>query len=640
MPEATPRQHDAHLSDLIAVLGDDPPLDLAARLADRPGLGSARVEQVRFPWGRVFVQTTFGGPPPAIERGAPAFVGRAVVRASKRPGDATRAAIVRMSGGLLAGAETLSESLSGMFAAFEFDDRGIRVLTDRMGFRPVYVARDAGGRVRSLGTHAETVAEASGTGDRIDAVSVAELLVHNDITFPYTTRETMRELPPASITTIDGASRDIGSRVLWEPLEPDSFPPPDAMRHKMRDAMLEAGQDLTRGCERIGVLLSGGADSRAVLGAVLAAVNEPARVTGLTYVTRENNETAVAARVAAEAGCRHEMVRRDEHYFPRMLGRGLALLGCELRGNCHGLGVADNSMADRFDVVIGGQLSDTMLKDHFVDITTRARLRPRNLKQRVREIVPGLRRPLPVSPPGHTTGRAQLEPMLTEAIRERVRERRAERLREVQRVRPETGAVWHRFWPGSRQDDSAHTLGNARIMAGDTLFAHTAIVEAASELSLQARIGGVPANRAIVDVCGPLACVENANTGLPIDAPDAAVRRAKREKAHRAATPPPTPEDRAPWNAVETSWVDPKVMQQRSPEWVEARRRLEGSEALGFLDTIVGRGGASLIGSYQEDLPSNINHIAVQIAVWLDGVLAGGRGDPDELEQPAAADSR
>jgi hypothetical protein len=645
MPSTQP-----HVSDLIVVLGEGPAVDVCAMLAARPGLGGSIVHRIDRVWGTVWVQTTFGAPIDRAEFEEAIFVGRPVVRQGRDALGLSPHEWLRHAGGLDSpppsrapesrAPERLSAGLSGMFALFQFDDAGVRVLTDRMGFRPVYVGRDERGEVRSIGTHAETVAAASGTGDRIDAVSVAELLVHNDITFPYTTRETMRELPPASLTTIDAKDRVCSSQVLWEPTEPEVFPAPEAMRARMRDAMLEAGRDLTWGCDRIGVLLSGGADSRAVLGAVLHAVDDPAKITGLTYVTRENNETRVAARVAEAAGCCHQLVLRDEHYFPRMLGRGLALLGCELRGNCHGLGVADRGLADRFDVVIGGQLSDTMLKDHFVDITTRAGLRTPTLKQRARQLIPGLRRPLPVSPPGHTTGRAQLEPILTDDMRRRVRERRSQRLRDVQRIRPQTGAVWHRFWPCSRQDDSAHTLGNTRIMISDTIFAHSAIIEVASDLSLRARLDGVEANAAITDVCGRLASIENANTGLPIDAPSSAIRRAKKARPVRPGTAQAAPEDHAPWNAVQTSWVDPKLMQQRSPDWIRAREKLGQSPALVFLDTIVGRGGNTLVGAYQDDLPSNINHIAVQIALWLDMVLGETSPERQEASQAITPESR
>lgn len=41
-----------------------------------------------------------------------------------------------------------------------------------------------------------------------------------------------------------------------------------------------------------------------------------------------------------------------------------------------------------------------------------------------------------------------------------------------------------------------------------------------------------------------------------------------------------------------------------------------------------------MIGSYQDDLPSNMNHIGVQIALWLDGVLGSAPSG-----RPAAAET-
>lgn len=621
----TPRER--HVSELVLVFGE-PAADVVALLRDRPSLASSDIAEIPTAWGRVWVQHTFpvrpdeqGTPPHRVLVGRPT-VRSAVVADPPRPG-----AWLEARGGIASRPTEASEALSGMFAAFEFDDQSVRILTDRMGFRPVYVARDDSGKVRSIGTHAETVASASGTGSRIDPVSVAELLVHNDITFPYTTRETMRELPPASLTTIPASTREPASETLWEPTEPARFPPATQMRARIAEAMRESARDLTRGCDRVGVLLSGGADSRAVLGAVRDGAPKGTRVDALTYVTRENNETRVAGKIAAAAGSTHVLVRRGEDYFPKMLGRGLSLLGCELRGNCHGLGIADQGIAADYDAVIGGQLSDTLLKDHFMSMRCRHEHRSPTFKQAVRSLIPGLRRPPPESSPEHTTGRDLLEPMvLTEAMRQSVRARRDARLEAVRCVRPSTAEMWRRFWPCSRQDDSAHTLGNTRIMRSDTLYAHSAVVEVASDLSYDARVDGVPANGAIIDVSGPLGAIENANTGLPIDATPAQLRQARKaRRAARALEPQSAPNDAAPWNAVESSWVDPKIMQKQSPEWIEARARLAGSPALGFLDGIAERGGKALIGSYQGDLPSNTNHIAMQIAVWLDAALPSDR---------------
>ncbi|RMH30771.1 MAG: hypothetical protein D6692_01130 [Planctomycetota bacterium] len=610
----------APVSDLIIRFGDAPDDGaIAGRLGGRAGLASGVVSVIDAPWGRVWIQRAWADGS-GVDRLPPrVIVGRASVRSGFRDGPVSPDAWLGSNQGLGDGTAAC-QALSGMFAAFEFDPSGVSVLTDRMGFRPVYVVRDAEGRARAMGTDAEAVALAGGVWRSIDEVSVAELFVHNFITFPYTTREGMTELDPASITRVDGADRSVRTRVLWEPTEPDRFDDASKMRARIIAAMREAGSDLTAGCRRVGVLLSGGIDSRAVL----ASMPEGLDLAALTYVTRENNEVHIAKRLASIAGVEHIAVRRGEDFYPNLLARGLSLLGCELRGNCHGLCLVDNGLNEQFDAIIGGQLSDTFLKDHFMDAPSRMRARPASPIQKLRHALFGHPADRARASRNHTTGRHLHEPQLTEPMRARVAERRERRLAEVARVRPTTAAMWTRFWPCSRQDDSAHTLGNARFAWSDTLFAHSGVVEVMRDLSPECRVDGRVANAAFAELCGPLASVENANTGLPIDADLRAQRQGKqRPDIPSQPSAEPSLDDPSPWNAVRGSWVNPVVMQQRSPAWIQARASLAGSPALAVLDRVIDRGGRAMIASYQDDLPSNMNHIGVQIALWLDGILGG-----------------
>lgn len=587
-------------------------------------MGDLTPEAFSEPWGEVYAQRARGrGLAPAISGGRIIIpVGRPVIRDEGvgASADALARWVLETLGEktLAEGAETLTERLSGMYAILEVSERGVSVLTDHMGFRPVYAAHDASGAVIGLGTHLESLAHACGLESDFDLVSLGELFTHNYITFPYTTRRSIAELPPCSVSVWDPAPGSVKSSVLWEPTEPDVFPDETAMRRRLRAALVEAGDDLTRGCENAAVLLSGGMDSRAVLAAIPSSRVDVA----LTYVTRENRETAVAGEVARAAGTTQVLVRRGDDYFPELVRRGLDLLGMELRGNCHGLCIADSGLAGQYDVVIGGQLSDTLLKDHFMPFGRRDALRPRSLRQRVRELIKG---PVPTREPdaAHTTGRAALEAQLTTEIAKGVRERKERRLNEVRRVRPTTADEWQRFWPCSRQDDSAHTLGNTRLMCSDTLFAHQAIVEVARDYDPALRVDGRVTDSVFIELCGPLGQIINANTGLPANASRRQMHAQwKRDKKQRAGQAPSQD-----WNDVQTSWVNPVTMQQTSPFWVRSRERLRGSPALGVLDGVIARGGEVMIGSYQDDLPSTANHIAMQLALWLDAVLTPAGAD-------------
>lgn len=603
------------MGDFLIVFGERG--DVArgrASLVNRPGMGGHAVREFAFGWGRAVLQEPKGQGFAPLESGGRTLVcvGRPVVRGGGcGPGPAAFGEWVReISAGasLAEGAERATASLSGMYAIFELSEDAIVVLTDHMGFRPVYVARSRDRALLGIGTHVESLASAAGMTLDVDPVSVGELFAHNYVTFPYTTRRGIRELEPCSLTTVRVRRLELDTRVLWEPTEPTRFPGAGVMSERLKSALLEAGSDLVRGCDRVGVLLSGGIDSRAVLAALPGGTG----VSALTYVTRENRETRVAAEVAAAAGAARISVRRGEDYFPTLVGRGLGLLGMELRANCHGLCLADNGLTDSFGVVIGGQLSDTLLKDHFMPLEKRQALRPLGLRGRLRRIVKG-REPVKRAGAGHTTGREAIESELTPEIRAAVRARKERRLEEVRRVRPTTADEWQRFWPCSRQDDSAHTLGNARITCSDTLFAHQAVVEISRDFAPALRVDGRLTNAVFCDICGALAEIENANTGLPASASLRDQRKGRRvREVDRRET------DGGDWNAVETSWVNPVVMQQRSPFWVEGRARLASSGAASFLSGVIARGGETMLSSYQDDLPSTSNHIAFQLALWLD----------------------
>jgi len=518
--------------------------------------------------------------------------------------------------GLSNHAEQISESLSGMYTIIELAEHAITVLTDRMGFRPFYLAVNEDGSAVGAGSSVEALALATGLQTSFDLVSLGELLVHNFVTFPFTTRQGITELQPCSVTEIDPMTGGYDSRVIWEPTEPTVFGSNTEVAHRLEHAIRTAADDITAGCTNAAVLLSGGFDSRLVI----AAVPKDRLGAALTYVTNENRETRVASDVARAAGTDQVLVQRSEDYFPGLVERGMRLLGMELRGNTHGLCIADNGLADRFDVVIGGQLSDTLLKDHFMPFSKRDALEQQGLRPIVRRLIKGPVPPRVISPE-HTTGRAQLEVHLRPDIRDHVRARKSERMEAVRRVRPSSAEEWHRFWPCSRQDDSSHTLGNTRLTISDTLFAHTDIVEVARDLSAEMRAGGKLADRVFMKICGPLASITNANTGLPANASARALRAAQKRKRLDRQRQAQSGQERMDWNAVENSWADPVAMQKHSPEWIARRDRLKDSPAVRVLDQLLERGGEQMMDSYQDDLPSTTNHIAMQMMLWADSLL-------------------
>lgn len=611
------------MSDLVVVFGASAnEQEARAHLSRGPGVWAEGVRTFRFPWGVVGVRPPkVGGYDPMHEGGRlVAVVGRP--RMMGRDHETTGAGFARLISPRWteAGAGALLAELTGMFVLVQADSTGVRLLTDRMGFRPVY----QGGMV--IGTRLEDVASLAGLSEAFDPVSLGELIVHNVITFPYTSRRGIVELSPASQVEVSAAGAVLRSTALWEPREPEGFGRAAGIDEELEAALRAAGDDITRGATRVGVTLSGGRDSRAVLGVIPVE-----RVSAcLTYCTRENRETDVARRVAESFGLRQVLVRRSAEFYADLLATGTSLLGTEVRANAHGMCLLEAGMADDYDLVVGGQLSDTFLKDHFMPVDEYERVRPKTLGERARDAARRLagRGGARAAPASNTRGRDALEGVLRDDVREGVASRRARRQEEVARVRPRSAREWQRFWPTSRQDDCAHSLGNSRIVSWDVLFMHTKVVEAACRIPPRLRCDGELASRVFSRLYGPSASIEDANTGLPMNATAAQVRATKaawwRDRSAKDAFKRLDASE-APWNDIQGSWVDSERLQKLSPRWGRYRERLSGSPAVDVLGPVLGRDARAIVAGYDDALPHTANQMVMQLALVIDGALARRR---------------
>jgi len=194
------------MGDFLAILGaGSRASDLSRLLRERPFLAEREVETARFGWGAVTLLVAPGrGDRPGTRRGRFAgAVGRPRLMGVEHEarGDSgfadlflERAETERL--------ETLALSLTGMGAVLLADEGGLTVVTDRMGARPVYVGHDGDGRLVAVGSHVESLARVCARERDFDLVSLGELIVHNYVTWPWTSREGIRELEPGSITIL------------------------------------------------------------------------------------------------------------------------------------------------------------------------------------------------------------------------------------------------------------------------------------------------------------------------------------------------------------------------------------------------------------------------------------------------------
>jgi hypothetical protein len=354
---------------------------------------------------------------------------------------------------LLAGpAETAWDAhLDGMFAALRVEaDGGGLLASDLFGFVPLFEAADGDGAL-VLGTHGDAVAVAAGRAGDVDAASVADLLLHLTVTHPYTAYAGVRQLLPGTARRFGPEGWRGPQQVYWRPEERTAFRSPDEAAEALRDALTADLRAATEGCAEVGLLLSGGEDSRAVLGAMPA----PERVRAFAYGEWENREVSIARRVAAAYGARFDFGRRSATHYADGFADVASFVGStHLFADVHGFRLHERLGLASLPVVVGGLSSDSLLK--------------------------GIYRPGDDGVREDRTYRAEPAAGIRPALVDEVSERRTAFLRRLAEIRPDSAGEWMRLWPFSMRKHGANVHGNRRLFAAHEAYHANAVLAVAA----------------------------------------------------------------------------------------------------------------------------------------------------------------
>ena len=196
----------------------------------------------------------------------------------------------------------------------------------------------------------------------------------------------MHKVPPASIISTDLGGSLRNEQTYWQPRYRPRERPPDAVAGEIVQAVKDVVEDRVREELDYGVLLSGGSDSRLLLGTMTDLGMNP---TAFHLSSWMSTEARTAERVAMEAGVEFRMLRRTADYHEELLR--------EVPRFSNFIGAFDESIASGFaeqlesvDVVLTGYLGDTMFGEYPLHISGRkTRLEhPLFYPRRKREVVP------------------------------------------------------------------------------------------------------------------------------------------------------------------------------------------------------------------------------------------------------------
>lgn len=604
------------MSDFIIQIGERvSPKHIGQKLQNRPGIEDRPARIWQFKWGSVIIQAPPGRGYEPFEKDGVIYacIGRPRIlgfehEKSGVAGFCRKIAVAWENDAV----DDLLESLTGMFVLAAIYKNGFSIVTDLLGSQPIYQATERSEHITCVGSSADIVAKVTNQSNEIDLASIGEFIVFDQITFPYTTYHHVTEIEPAAVHTwqIDNGEIRTRQKIYWRPVEPDVWAGRGEIADDLESAIRSAAQEISRGASHLAVTLSGGRDSRTVLAALKPYGVEAA----LTYCSRENRETEIAAQVAKAAGVDHVLVRRDPHFYGTLLERTMNLVGSEVHGEAVGFAISDAGMGKRYDVIVGGYLSDTLLKDHFMPHAQREKFRHKSMRERLRQLV---FRPRHADGLG-TVWSASLD-LLCPEIREQVVQRRRDRLNYIASIRPESAAEWQGFWPVSRQHDVGAAWGNSRLFCSDELFYFRRIIEVAARLSPRDRYAGTAAHDTFNRVCGTLNTLRNANTGVAANADHREegkyfnrLRRTGQLSEFRSL-----PASDTPWNDVQHSWADSKMLLLHSPDWLRYRDEVLHSDALDILNSIVSADSCDQIRQFTLQHDPRVNMALIQMGLRI-----------------------
>lgn len=234
-----------------------------------------------------------------------------------------------------------------------------KIVTDLMSFIPVYSKQNPQGLW--LGTHVDALAKACGEQNNIDEISIADFILNDVVTFPYTVYQNIKQLAPGSIY----GSKDmvLEQTIYWQPKENFHFSSINQAANELRNGITKYVNTVVDNTEGIAQFISAGEDSRALSGILPQHKKRDAYI----FLDAMNREGEIAQKVANAYGANFNVGLRSKTHYLEILPEASALVGAGHQyTHAHSLGFDKKYKLADYSAVFGGYLSDSLLKGEYV----------------------------------------------------------------------------------------------------------------------------------------------------------------------------------------------------------------------------------------------------------------------------------
>jgi asparagine synthase (glutamine-hydrolysing) len=195
--------------------------------------------------------------------------------------------------------------LNGMYglALYRRDGHKLVLVRDRLGIKPLYWARLAGGGVVFASEPKALFASGLVTPE-VDEAVVTSYLAHGYVPAPQTLFRGVNKLPPGCILEAEGG--EVRITRYWRPTAASGLPKDAAgIREHLTQLLADAVRLQLRSDVPVGALLSGGVDSGLMVALAAQSLDRPLNTYTVRFAGAAYDETPLARLVAERYGTNH-----------------------------------------------------------------------------------------------------------------------------------------------------------------------------------------------------------------------------------------------------------------------------------------------------------------------------------------------
>lgn len=256
--------------------------------------------------------------------------------------------------------------VDGIYAAVIYDagSRRVHLISDRYGLRHLFWT--AQGNRFAWASEVKAMLELPGFEPKIDRETVDDFFRLGHLTGDRTWFEGVELLPSGTLLTWDLTSHAVDRRRYWwwddiKPLE--GAPDEEELARELGRLFRASVERRSRHGGRVGLTLSGGLDSRAIL----AAIPEEIRPVAVTFGRKSCDDVRIAARAAAVRGAEHHVAELNVSNWlaPRL--EGVWTTDGQLNVMHMHISIVAPLLKQLYDVNLDGFLGDATIGGSYID---------------------------------------------------------------------------------------------------------------------------------------------------------------------------------------------------------------------------------------------------------------------------------